>query len=306
MRISVLLCWFCRIVLAGAFIASGVLKLYPIEFFENDLLLHHLGLESTIVFESRWLIGSEFIIAGGILFMLWDRLFLAVSFLMLLVYSVYLVIILLVEGNSGNCGCFGNAIVLTPLEGIFKNILLGLLTFVLWKNQSSWIFPYRKAAIIILLLLGTALPFILNPVFFPQKVNTDTGEKVMIPLERLYANHESPEFDLQSGKKIVAFLLLKCSHCRLTAARLEAIKRSNPELPIYFVICGEQEELQSFLDEAHVEQTPYSLIHSLHLMIKVAGPDFPAVYLLNNGVADAEFGFYDIESSVLLDWYNKR
>lgn len=305
MSISTIFLWLCRITLSGAFLTSGLLKLYPIEFFENDLFLHHLGFESTIVFESRWLIGSEFIVAGGILFMLWDRLFLGISFIMLLVYTIYLAIILLVEGNSGNCGCFGNAIVLTPFEGILKNVALGVLTYILWKRQSSWIFPYRKIAISVLLVAGVALPFILNPVFFPQKINTLSGEKVVIPLEKLYSNHESPAFDLQSGKKIVAFLLLECSHCRLTAARLEAIKRANPELPIYFVMCGEQEDLSSFLEETHVAEVPYSLIHSLHLIIKVAGPDFPAVYLMKDGVADAEFGFYDIESSVLLDWYTK-
>ncbi len=297
--------WIIRVLLSAAFIASGLLKLYPIEFFENDLLLHHLGSDTWVMFEARWLIGSELIIGAGILFVLWDRFFLICSFAMLAFYTIYLIIILVIEGNSGNCGCFGNAIVLTPLEGILKNVMFAAFTLWLWKHQSEWVFRWKKIALIIVVVAGITTPFILNPVFFPKKVDTVDGEKTVVPLERLYANHESPSVDLQHGKQIVAFLLLTCNHCRLAASRLEAIKRDHPELPIHFILCGEDKDLQGFLDEARVQEVSYNLVHSIHLVIKVAGPDFPAIYLLNDGVADAQFGFYDIESKTIIDWYHR-
>jgi hypothetical protein len=297
--------WIVRILLSAAFVVSGIVKLYPIEFFENDLLMHNLASDTWVMFEARWLIGLELIIGVGILFVLWDRLFLACSFAMLIFYTVYLLIILGIEGNSGNCGCFGNAIVLTPLEGVIKNVVFAAFTFWLWKHKSNWHFRYRSVALVFILLAGLALPFILNPVFFPQKVNTVNGEKSVVPLEKLYATSESPTVQLDQGKQIVAFLLLNCSHCRLAASRLEAIKRDHPELPMHFILCGEDEDLKGFIDETRLSSVPYTHIHSLHLAMNVSGPDFPSVYLLNNSVADAKLGFFDIETKSLLDWYNQ-
>ena len=42
-------------------------------------------------------------------------------------------------GNSGNCGCFGELLPMTPIEAIIKNIvaisLLGVLYYLLPKNN---------------------------------------------------------------------------------------------------------------------------------------------------------------------------
>jgi hypothetical protein len=306
MKITILLSWICRIFLSAAFFTSGLFKLYPVEFFENDLLIHRLGTESTIAFEARLLIASELVIGAGILFFLWDKFFLRLSFIMLGVYTIYLLIILMVEGNSGNCGCFGNAIVLTPLQGIIKNVLFAVLTWILWKRPKIWPFRFQKVFVAAITLIGIATPFILNPIFFPTKVITTQGEKQLLPFEVIYENeYEAPPvWDVRQGKQVVGFLLLGCQHCRLAAARLDAIKRSHPELPMHLFLCGEDSELADFLEETHLETIEYHLFHSTPKFIKIAGPEFPAIYMVQDQAAIAKLGFYDIESDVLLNWYN--
>lgn len=294
-----------RLLLASAFIISGFLKLYPIEFFENDLLMHHLGNESLVLFESRLLIASEFIIGAGILLALHDKLFLSLSYASLALYTIYLFAILAIEGNAGNCGCMGSAIVLSPLEGIIKNVFLFSLTYWVWQISFKWSTRYRSRILLSLCAIGIAAPFIFNPILLPEKIITTSGERTVLPLELLYETpgETPPSFNLVKGKKIVAFLLLSCSHCKLAATRLEAIKRSNPELPIHLLLCGERDDLAKFLRETNVSVLPYSYYSSLHFFMKMSGPDFPAIYLVNDKVADAKMGFYEINSEALNAWF---
>lgn len=271
------------------------------------MLIHHLSGESWVLFQSRLLIGSELLVAAGILTGLWDKFFVRLSFVMLLVYTIYLIILLIFEGNNGNCGCFGNAIVLTPFEGIVKNIFFAGMTWLVWKNPIDYSFRGKKVAIVLAVLITMALPFILNPVLLPKKIQTLTGEKIEVPLEILYESEGEtpPTFDVLTGKKIVAFMLPRCPHCRLAATRLETIKREHPELPIYAVISGDEADMPSFLEETHLHDIPYQHFISQHKIMKVAGPQFPSILLVHDKILDISLEYYDLNSDVLLDWYHQ-
>lgn len=307
MKTSSIVSHISRAILAIAFIVSGILKLYPVEFFENDLLIHHLGSELLVMFEARLLIASELIIGIGILLAIYDKLFLSLSFVSLALYTLYLSFIVVTEGNSGNCGCMGNAISLSPAEGIMKNIFLLSLTYWVWQQPIKWSTRWRNAVVLFFGVLSLTAPFVLNPLSFPNKVATAGGEKNVLPLELLYTltSEKAPTFDLTQGKKIIAFFLLNCSHCKLAATRFEAIKRSHPELPIYLILCGEKQELSKFLRETNMSQLPYSYFSSLHYFMKMSGPDFPAIYLVNNKIVDAQLAYNDINSAVLKTWYEE-
>src|SRR6185436_6786493 len=108
--------------LAGLYILSGVLKLIPAEYFENDLQSLGFGSDLFVMILARVIIASEFIIGGMLLFQVWLKQALLLSLVMLVLYSVFLLWLIGNRGNEGSCGCFGHEVEMTPAQGILKHV----------------------------------------------------------------------------------------------------------------------------------------------------------------------------------------
>jgi thiol-disulfide isomerase/thioredoxin len=132
--------WIIRIVVALLFIVSAIAKLYPSPYFAISTFevkqLYTLGFSDSIApYFSRILIGIEF--ALGFLLLhnhFLKRITIPATIGLLVVFIIHLsYVTFLSGGNSGNCGCFGELIPMTPIEAILKNIIaVGLLVW-LWK-----------------------------------------------------------------------------------------------------------------------------------------------------------------------------
>ena len=113
-----------RVLLGLVFILSGYLKLYPIESFELNFIDLGVGNWYTAPFIARLLIASEFFLGLMLVFNQSLKKFtLKATIALLLFFTAYLGIQIIREGNTGNCGCFGTYLQMTPLESILKNIL---------------------------------------------------------------------------------------------------------------------------------------------------------------------------------------
>lgn len=85
----------------------------------------------------------------------------------------------------GECGCFGDAVKLTPLQTLFKNIILLLLSVVVWRSSRVWEPLSLKAIVVVcvslLLSLGVnlyALRHLPLVDFLPYKVGTPLYQEV--------------------------------------------------------------------------------------------------------------------------------
>jgi thiol-disulfide isomerase/thioredoxin len=147
--------WTLRIVIALLFIVSAIAKIskgwisdfpfidfspyFAISTFEVKQLLT-LGFSDTLApYFSRILIGIEF--ALGFLLLsnnFLKRITIPATVGLLSVFIIHLsYVTFLSGGNSGNCGCFGELIPMTPIEAIIKNIIaVGLLIW-LWKISEN-------------------------------------------------------------------------------------------------------------------------------------------------------------------------
>src|SRR5690606_20869337 len=94
------------------------------EYFENDILKSGLGTEYSVLFQSRLIIGSEFLIGVFLLFRWFLKPVLKASLWMIIIYTFYLIYVIIRFGNEGNCGCYGQDFAMTPLQGIIKNIII--------------------------------------------------------------------------------------------------------------------------------------------------------------------------------------
>jgi uncharacterized membrane protein YphA (DoxX/SURF4 family) len=138
--------WTIRILISFVFFLSAVAKLYPnpsyaLTYFEVHQL-EPMGIPLSIAqYLSRVLIGVEFAIGFLLLLPFFlKRVVIPVTIFMLTVFIIELTIEIIFKGNSGNCGCFGTLIEMTPLEALLKNVVsIGLLIgyYFLTKNNAS-------------------------------------------------------------------------------------------------------------------------------------------------------------------------
>ncbi|HSD14266.1 MAG TPA: MauE/DoxX family redox-associated membrane protein [Flavobacterium sp.] len=160
-----------RILIAILFIISAVAKMYPSPYFAISTFevkqLYPLGFSEMIApWFSRILIGIE--LALGILILqnnYLKRLIIPATILLLVVFIGHLSYqTFLSGGNTGNCGCFGELLPMTPIEAIIKNIVAVVLLAWLYKLTDDDA-PTSKFWVVGLITILTILGiFLLAPI----------------------------------------------------------------------------------------------------------------------------------------------
>jgi len=152
------------ILLGLVFILSGLTKLYPIELFELTFIDLGVGTWKTAPFISRLFIAMEFFLGIMLIFNIRLKKFtLKATLGLIIAFTIYLFIQMYFEGNKGNCKCFGNFLVMTPLESIIKNLaMIAVAGLLLWAKHDIT-YRFQKLLMILGLLASLSLPFILNP-----------------------------------------------------------------------------------------------------------------------------------------------
>ena len=300
---------FISIGLGLVFLYSAYAKLFPvIEPFEFSFVEVGVGNWYTAPLEARIMIGLEFFI--GLLFVVnyaLKRFTLLLGVGVLLFFCIYLAIQIMVSGNNGNCGCFGEHLRMTPLQGILKNLVMLLFCGVLYFLHEGWMF---KMNALLLSLCGTTcviLPFILNPVDYTYSSN-NLQEKINYPLDLqlLYEPEDSskveiPSLDLRKGKHLVAFLSLSCPHCRIAAKKFRLIKRNKPELSIYFVLNGKKEKYGEFITDTKADNIPSSFCLGKSF-VQLASAQLPRIYYLHDGIVVKKVDYLELSQDDLEQW----
>ncbi|OJW12885.1 BT_3928 family protein [Mucilaginibacter sp. 44-25] len=135
------LIWFCRIAVGLLFIFSGLIKAndplgfsYKLEeYFEvfHITFLNGLALSIAIILCSlEMILGFALLIGARAIKVVWGLLLLIIFFGFLTFYSAFFKVV-------QTCGCFGDAIPLTPWQSFGKDMVLLLLVLVLFRNRAS-------------------------------------------------------------------------------------------------------------------------------------------------------------------------
>jgi thiol-disulfide isomerase/thioredoxin len=331
--------WTLRIVIALLFIVSAVAKIskgwisdfpfidfspyFAISTFEVKQLLTLGFSEAVAPYFSRILIGIEF--ALGFLLLnnnFLKRITIPATIGLLVVFIIHLsYVTILSGGNSGNCGCFGELIPMTPIEAIIKNIIaVGLLVWLFQLQEND-----KKSNFWILttVTLGCVLGLFM---LAPMKASTtsssiDTNELVLtdtisqvedtIQVAEIKAIDSSktkvekiaeevkkevgpkPVFsgysefyaDIDKGQKILCFFVPGCEHCRDAARDLNALQKKHKDFPqVQIVFMDEEaEKIPDFFKYAG-KQFPYKVIDVIPFWTKLgSGKDTPGIVYLHNG-----------------------
>jgi hypothetical protein len=325
--------WVIRILISFLFLLSAVAKLYPSPYFAISTFevkqLYPMGFsEEFAAYFSRTLIGIE--LALGLLLLQANflrKFVIPATLLMLVVFTTHLSIVTFQDGgNSGNCGCFGSLLPMTPIEAIIKNlvaiVLLVVLLFIIPKTNENkgnfWILTtVTLASILMLYMLAPIQPktnYIINNE--PETTETivsdttdttativqkDTVKKVEElkkvdvavvdePAKRKsgYAKYFSK---IDTGRKTLCFFVPGCDHCRIAAKELTELKQKDKNFPdINIIFMNEEADLiPEFFKFAGAEY-PYTIIEVIPFWTVLgSGKDTPGVKYLWNG---NEFKYY--------------
>jgi thiol-disulfide isomerase/thioredoxin len=321
--------WSIRIVVALLFLVSAIAKLYPSPYFAISTFevkqLYTLGFSDSLApYFSRILIGIEF--ALGFLLLsnnFLKRITIPATVGLLSVFIIHLsYVTFLSGGNSGNCGCFGELIPMTPIEAIIKNIIaVGLLIW-LWKisenvkKSNIWMLTSITLACILGLFMLAPMKASSTSILNSndninistdsiskltdsvkiEKIKTIDSSKIKTdkPIEEVkkevgpkqaisgYADLYS---DIDKGQKILCFFVPGCEHCREAAKDINALQKKYKDFPqVQIVFMDEEaEKIPDFFKYAG-KQFPYKVIDIIPFWTKLGtGKDTPGVVYLHNG-----------------------
>ncbi len=319
--------WTLRIAIALLFIVSAVAKIskgwistfpfidfspyFAISTFEVKQLIT-LGFSETIApYFSRILIGIEF--ALGFLLLTSNylkRITIPATIGLLVVFIIHLSYVTFsVGGNTGNCGCFGELLPMTPVEAIIKNIIaVGLLIW-LWKllenDQKSnfWILTTITLSCILGLFMLAPMKAatisvsnensdtLNNPdsVFVTTDLNLSTDllnksedsskvkvEKVVEEVKKevgpkpVFSGYSEFYADIDKGKKILCFFVPGCEHCREAAKSLNALQKKHKDFPqVQIVFMDEEAEKIPDFFTYAGKQFPYKVIDVIPFWTKL-------------------------------------
>jgi hypothetical protein len=291
------------------FIYSGWSKLDPIiEIFEFTFVDLGIGNWYTAPIMARVLIGLEFFL-GLLLIMNYNLRKFTMPFTigLLLFFCAYLLVQIYQNGNEGNCGCFGERLHMTPRQALIKNVIMIALCFPVMYVWHGWKIKYNKLLLSFVAVTALTMPFILNVVDFTYTSN-NLGEKVDFPLDMalLYqpedtSKVEIPKVDLRTGKHVVAFMSLTCSHCRIAAKKFHLINKNNPSLPIYFILNGDKDKLKPFFDDTKTENIPHSLALG-KTFVNLAGTHLPQIYYIENSYVRKKLDYFELNQYHIEEW----
>src|SRR5690606_30273094 len=138
--------------------------------------------------------------------------------MLLAIFTVYLFILIGRQGDTGDCGCFGEAYAMKPSEAIIKNLLMiGIVSALVYLYPVR---PFRHTVWIgaVAGMAALATPFVAHP---PGADDRPDVLNEVVDLSPLYnaqnPENEPPAIDLRKGKHIVAFMSLSCRHCKKAA-----------------------------------------------------------------------------------------
>tara|TARA_Y100000589_G_scaffold71823_1_gene64405 strand:- start:772 stop:1701 length:930 start_codon:yes stop_codon:yes gene_type:complete len=283
-----------RYIISILFLVSAIAKLFPFEmmtgiekgFVQGQLI--PMGFSETLAsYFSRFIIAIEFFIAFTILQTNYlKKLIIPSSILLVSLFSLHL-FYKIILGDSGNCGCFGELIPMTPLEALIKNILTIIALVYLYKNTVEENISFNK---LVMQLLGCML-FMYS--LFP--VNTNAKNQRVSS----FSKYVESEIDINYDKKILCFFDAGCEHCMQAAKSLKLLSDSIKDFPQIHIIFSDSEkdripDFFNFVGKEYSYQVIpfYNDDDEINSYLEIVGLEYdnPVIIYLNNG---NQIRFYD-------------
>src|SRR6185437_10763291 len=226
--------FLCRIFLGGLFIFSGLIKIndpygfaYKLdeyfEIFSHDFSPIFTSFIPYSLFFSVFISGFEIIL--GVAILLYYRMNLVMWLtLLMMVFFTFLTFYAFWWDKVKECGCFGDAIKLTPKISFYKDLVLTALTLVLFAQRKRLLSKFNGVSGHIVMAVTTFISFYIGyhaiehlpyKDFLPYKVGNNIKEQMKAPEAPKYKyimtkdgkQYEFMDYPTDPAYKLDTFLL---------------------------------------------------------------------------------------------------
>lgn len=302
--------FFINLITGLVFIVSAILKLFPIEYFEIKISGFGFGSEILMNVMARVIIAFEFILGAFLIFQIIykGRLIRFVQ-LVLIGFIIINVIDIVITGNQGNCGCFGSAFQMSPLQSIFKNLFLIVILEISRRFSTVEVKLKYFWMSILLFLISLTTIIVFRPVYYNEVYSSKVkGTPLQLEIMDNHPRMRGKTFtdDLKKGKRIVAFLSLTCHYCKLGGYKLSILKSKHPELPVFFILNGDSTNLPEFEKFTNAKIVPRAHFNGREDFMELSGNILPAIYLLEDKIIYSKESYTSIDEEKILKWYKGK
>ncbi len=302
----------CRLVLAVAFILSGFVKAvdplgtqYKIHDYLGALGLANMVPDFVTLSTSVVQSSAEFFLGICLLFAIRRRLVSLISMILMVVMTL-LTLWLAIANPISDCGCFGDALVLTNWQTFWKNVVLLAAAVVVWRypldmgriisRSNQWIVMNYSAFFILVIIAGRSLYTLPQFDFRPYHIGTNLREG----WQRMMDGEDSPyaEFfieDIDEGEDITeqvlnnegyTFLLVSPHLEQADDSQLDGLNRiyeysQDHGYPFYCLTASSQRGITRWQDITGAE---YPFCQTDETTLKTVIRSNPGLLLLKNGV----------------------
>lgn len=301
----------CRIVLALTFIFSGFVKAvdplgtqYKIQDYLVAIGLGRMMPDFTTLASSVLLAATEFFLGICLLFAIRRRI---VSKLVLVIMAVMtpLTLWLALSNPISDCGCFGDALVLTNWQTLWKNVILLGAAIAVWKwpleqarlisQSNQWIVMNYSLVFILLFISGKSLYTLPQFDFRPYHIGADIREG----WTKMMEGEDSPYTDLfieqvSDGEDLTEQILTDEGYTFLLVAphleqaddsRLDEINQMyeyslDNGYPFYCLTASGEKAIESWRDLTGAE---YAFCQTDDITLKTMIRSNPGLLLLKDG-----------------------
>ncbi|MDR0206710.1 MAG: DoxX family protein [Bacteroidales bacterium] len=272
---------FLRVFLGITFIASAILKLFPIEAFDARILetTPFLGWTFSMIM-ARIIIACELVLGIFIVAGVWlKRVIYPLTLLMLGLFTSILIYSFIRFGNESNCGCFGELLPFSNIQSLLKNGLIIVITLFLYCKAKShtlkywWVGVSVLAVSVFIIFMLHKIPLYLDEIklkepFASEYVNSDSFQ---IEGEDLYQKH------------LVVFLSCACPKCKDMVRNFETMNRIYSMQNVYYYLYEDSLTTSSHLF-AHKEISfPYKIVSRDTFFTYIPAPYLPLIGLVDSG-----------------------
>lgn len=284
---------FVRMFYGALFIASAILKLFPLDYFEL-ILVHQAGISWALVpVASRILLVSEFGLGVFLLSGYRLRFSLWFSLALLSVFQIFLFRQIMQGEGGADCGCFGELIPLNGPSSLIKNfgfMLLGgmLLIRLAWAEKWSL---YEAGPLLAVL----AIPVLILIEPMPEFSQDADFEVDLELLSRESFGAESP---MEEGNKTVVVMLSNCIHCAQLSSFMATLDAGEVADDLRIIIVGEDAGVEYFVQETGIQDFHYVKTKDRELIGAIDGT-FPTVLYLEGGEVSKKWKGRDVNIRLL-------
>ncbi|MBL19634.1 MAG: hypothetical protein CMC82_07415 [Flavobacteriaceae bacterium] len=257
--------------LAATFLFSAYTKAIVPGFFE--VLLEQQGLVPNRLYgawATRIIIALETWLGLCLLLSFYTRFILRFIFLLLVAFSIHLGYLIAI-GETGNCGCFGEKISMSPLASLAKNVALLVVNGFLLR----YVYRGNKKPLITWLFL----PILFAAATLIWPVQTQPDEVV----QKLPAFETEARIDFTNGSYLVAILNLGCEHCQEAARQIAAWQNNGINLPqVVALFFAEGDTTVANFNAMTGSNFPYQMI-DVNSFFDLIGSAPPRIYWIVDG-----------------------